>query len=286
MVQRSLLALVVALFVGCGQSEPEPPSPGDPVSAVASRDGVQVVLTIDHTPATAGERVWARVTVDNGSSDVILYRGGGCDFPADVTVVVAEKVRPDAGRAWDGMAGQFKGLLAPVSDPTDLAFFIPEAFVDRGPMGCTADLGVNELQPGGHLELRAAWDGDIALVLAPAGPAVLTASFPMLGPKSAVVDPFGNPNPIKAALVLDVVLGGITSISGATAVDAALGDPRFAAWVGDSVIDQWQGVDLGVTRDAYTVTLERSDGGGVKAGRVRVDRRTGAVLSFVLEPSR
>ena len=278
--------ICLALLVGCGQSEPATPSPGDPVSAVASRDGVQVVLTVDHAPVTAGERVWARVTIDNGTSDVILYRGGGCDFPADITVVTAEKVRPDAGRAWEGMAGQFKGLLAPASDPTDQAFFIPEDFVDRGPIGCTADLGVNELIPGGHLELRAAWDGDVALVLAPAGPALLTASFPMLGPKRAVVDPFGNPNPVKATLAVDVVVGAITSVSGASAIDAALGDPRFAAWVGDSVIGQWQGVDLKVTREVYTVTLERSDGGGVKAGRVRVDRRTGAVLSFVLEPSR
>jgi hypothetical protein len=107
----------------------------------------------------------------------------------------------------------------------------------------------------------------------------------MLGPKRVVLDPFGDPNPIEATLGVDVVVGDITSISGAVAVDAALGDPRFAAWVGDSVIGQWQGVDLNVTREVYTVTLERSDGAGVKAGRVRVDRRTGAVLSFVLEPS-
>ena len=249
---------------------------------MAERGGVRVTLSVERAPLPAGQRTWAAVVIENRSPGVILWQGGGCEIPATITIELASPVRPDPGRDWPGLAGRLKGLIAPPVEATQSTAFLPEAFVDaQQPMACPADLAINELAPGARIEHRAAWDGDILGVAAPAGPATLKASFPFMGPNLPGIDKFAAPlQPIEASATVPVVDAGVRLISPAVAVDAALADGRFAQWVNALPMTEWQGVDMQVRNGTYVVSLAVTKGGVRVAAQVTVDRRTGAVLGY------
>jgi hypothetical protein len=102
-------------------------------------------------------------------------------------------------------------------------------------MFCTADLRINELAPGATLGMRAAWDGRVGGVApAPAGPAVVKASFPFIGVADAVGKDVTDTRPISVVMdttVVGVGAGAPAALSPALAIDAALADPQFATWV-------------------------------------------------------
>lgn len=244
-----------------------------------------MTLTLDEAPLVAGRRVWATVDVVNLTPQTVLWQGGGCNFVASIEIVAAAVVNPNPGRAWNGLAGRFKGLAGQVA-PAQNGYFVDESFVDKGSVACTADLGINELGPGGQLRMRAAWDGEIAGVPAPPGPAKVTATFPYLGPKRAGVDPFVQPpQPIVPQLVVPVVDAGVRLLSPAEAVDAALADPRFGGWLATSDFAAWQGVGIELAAGSYEVSLTLLINGGPVEGRASVDRVSGVVTSFVTEPA-
>jgi hypothetical protein len=270
--------VIAAVVAGCGADLPSAPpaelSDASPEPVSAARDGIVVTLSVDRSTLPAADRTWVSVTVENASSEVRLWRGGGCNPLADVTIWTATAVTPEPGRNWDGLAGTFKELLAHANEASDTALFLDERFVDRTPIvACPADLGVNQISAGQRLEMRAAWDGEIEGVAAPPGPARITASFPYLG---AAGKP-DAPQPIEATAKVDVANPGIRLLSRGQAIDAALGDANFAAWLASADMNAWSGVDLQSQGKSYVVILSLDHLGGTTEGRATVDRETGAV---------
>jgi hypothetical protein len=289
------LLTIAALLAACSPlGEPSPsPSPGvdDPgdigpgIGIEVVRDGVRMTLQLDRTPIQVLERTWALVRIENHSTETILWQGGGCDFPASIEVKLAAAVAPAPGRDWPGLAGQYKSLVGGGAFETDIAAFQPEAFVDQPSFGCTADLRINELAVGERLEYRAAWDGLVGGAPAPGGPLSIRASFPFMGPKAAVADPFmGELQPIEAVLQTSIAAFDGRFLSPGEAVDAALSDARFFAWVEGAPMAGWQGVELQYRLGRYTAILQRLEGGGELHGAAVVDATTGAVLSVVIGP--
>jgi hypothetical protein len=272
---RILVAIVIVAVVAAGCDPAGPPAvPPDGPSVTATRDGLVVTLQLERAPLSAGKRVWAKVTVSNGAAVVRHYQGGGCDFLASLQVNTAAAVKPEPGRDWDGPAGFFKGLVWTPGPAEATAFFMDERFVDRGGrIACTADLGVNEIKPGERLEMKAAWDGEVSGVVAAAGPARVIASFPYLGPAGGA-DMLGRPpQPIEAALDVEVVDAGVRLLSPGQAIDAALANPGFAAWLNGEPRDRWQGVSLETRGQILDVILDS----GIDRGVASVDRTTGVV---------
>lgn len=278
---RSLAALAATLvaFAACGPSEPSVSPLVGPVAA-ATRDGLIVTLALDHDPLTAGARAWAEVTVVNTAPVVRHYQGGGCNFLADITIRTAAAVAPEPGRDWDGMAGFFKNLVLPNGAPDANAFFVDERFVDQGGgVACPADLGLNEINPGERLEMKAAWSGEVQGVPAMAGPARIVASFPYLGPADGGEMLGRPPQPILAAIDVAVTDGGVRLLSPGLAIDAALANPGFAGWLAASPRAQWQGVLIESRGRQFDVILDS----GADRGVATVDRATG-VVTFTKRP--
>jgi hypothetical protein len=278
--RRSRLAIValvvVSLCAGCGTEAPSGEASAAPIAgpvATATRDGLVVTRVVERAALTAGQRVWARVTVANGAPVVRHYQGGGCDFLASLQVRTAAAVAPAPGRQWDGAAGFFKTLVWMPGPAESIAFIQDERFVDRGGVvACPADLGVNDIKPGERLEMKAAWDGEVSGVVATAGPARVTASFPYLG-QGGEGDLLGRPpQPIEAAIDVDVVDGGVRLRSPGEAIDAALSNPGFAAWVTGEPKERWQGVSLEARGHTLDVILDS----GIDRGVAAVARATGA----------
>jgi hypothetical protein len=272
-------ALLVGVATGCASDPPSAAPVLGPI-ATASRDGLVVSLELERAPLAAGTRVWAKVTVANGAPVVRHYQGGGCDFLASLQVKTAAAVQAEPGRNWDGAADFFKTLAWTPGPAEATAFFIDERFVDQGGgIACPADLGVNEIQPGERLEMKAAWDGEVSGVVAAAGPARVVASFPYLGPAGGL-DMLGRPpQPIEAAIEVAVVDAGVRLLSPGQAIDAALSNPGFAAWLNGEPRDRWQGVSLEMRGQILDVVLES----GTDRGVASVDRTTGGV-TFTKRP--
>jgi hypothetical protein len=131
--------------------------------------------------------------------------------------------------------------------------------------------------------MRAAWDGEVEGVVAPAGPATVTASFPYLG-LAGQPDPLSRSvEPIDVTLQVSVVESGIRLLSPGQAIDAALSDPRFAAWLASADISAWQGVNLEADGRSYIVVLTLDKAGSIVDGKATVDRRTGQVTFTTLQ---
>ena len=286
----TLIPLILGVgLAGCGSTPPRPsgePASQDPSSspgpiAMSTLDGIRVTLSLERAPLPSAQRTRALVVVDNLSPDVRNWQGGGCNFLATVTIHTAVDVLPDPGVDWPGVAGRFKRLASPGSDPSDDAPFVDERFADD-PEGlvCPANLSVNHLQPGQRLEWRIVWNGEVASVAAPAGPATVAAEFPYLGPVPAGVDPLEGTKPIIASIDTEVVGAGVVFLSADQIIDAALADERFTAWLRSAAPGKWQGTDFvshGGTADVILTLLKK---GVATDGWATVDRTTGRVLGF------
>ncbi len=280
-------ALALVLVVACAPAAPISPEPsgpaGEPVSAVANRDGIVLTLALETATPRSGESSRAIVTVLNTSSEPRRWQGGGCDFPATISVETAGEVVPAAGRVWQGTAGQFKTLLAPQPGPSRLGSYIDERFAEPAKVACAADLRLNSLASGGTLTMNAIWDGQVNGVAATPGPATVTAVFPYLGRPAGggdLVNPSDSANAIGVQVRVDVAGPADRLLSPGEAIDAALGDPGFVGFlVASGPMSAWDGVDLEARDGAYVVILLA----GGRAGRASVDRHTG-VVAFQLGP--
>jgi len=271
-IRRSIAAaaMVATLASGCGSEQPSNVvSDASPEPVTAARDGLLVTLSIDRSTLPAAGRTWVSVSVENISSQVRLWQGGGCNPLADVSITTATTVTPEPGRSWNGLARTFKELTSQSADASNVGSFTDEPFVDQRAIGCPANLAVNQIDAGQRLEMKAAWDGEIQGVVAPPGPAQIVASFPYLGLAGKV----DAPQPIEAMIQVDVADRGVRLLSRGQAVDAALGDPDFAAWVAANNVPAWDGVDVESHGHTYVFVLQLP----TIEGRATVDRETGAV---------
>jgi hypothetical protein len=290
---RGVPGLVLALLViGCGGTpgtspfSSVPPPVAGPVETVEV-DRVRVSLAVELAELPIAGRTWAAVTIENLGPGIVLWQGGGCEIPAQVVIDLAGPVQAAAGQEWTGIARQFKDLLWRPSAPSDQASFQDERLIDAGqPVGCPANLAVNELAPGETIRTRAAWDGDVAGAAAPAGLATIRAAFPYMGPKRPGADPFAAPlRPIEVSASVAVVDRGLGLVSPGQAIDAALADDRFARRVSALPMERWEGVELRTGATEYVVihSLLNADGVRIDA-RVTVDRHSGNLLSYVEAP--
>jgi hypothetical protein len=244
-------------------------------------DDVRVTLSLERSPLPAAQPTRALVVVDNLSPDVRDWLGAGCGLLATVTIHTAVDVHPDPGVNWPGAAGKFKRMASPGSDASADAPFIDARFADDPRrLICAANLAINHLKPGQRLEMSAVWNGEVATVAAPAGPATVSAEFAYLAGPAAGVDPFERVRPIVVTIDTEVVGAGIALLSADQIIDAALADRRFAAWLASARPAAWQDTDFVTHGSTADVVLTLSRKGRLTDGRATVDRTTGRVLGF------
>jgi hypothetical protein len=285
-VLRAAVVMVLATVAACSgdASSGEPSVPSGP-TGVMERDGVVVTLALERDPLPSGSSSRARVTVINTSTAPRRWQGGGCDLPATIEILTAAEVTPAEGRQWPGTAGQFKSLLRPNPGPSRVGTYLDERFAQpaNSIVLCPANLGVNTLEPGQRVAMTGVWDGQVNGVAAVGGAATVRATFPYLGSAAGPgpnIDPSDLSHAIVVALSVDIAPPARPLLSPGEAIDGALANAEFAAWLtAAGPMAAWEGVDM-EGRDGISVVILYVHG---QAGRATVDRATGAV-SFEVTP--
>ena len=283
------LAAVVAVLIGAASgscsSVPASLAPSlspvpSPLAAETSRDGVRVALTLAGRPQS-GALSWADVMIENGNPVGVRWAGGGCGDPAGIFVDLAAEFEP--GREWPGLLGRFKAVSLGLGGLTNVGY-VEASRVGRN-VACTAGLRLEQLAPGGRLTMRAAWDGQILGGAAPAGPAVVEASFPFIGLAGVVRNDAFDTNPIVARLETSVFGGGgAASLAPGLAIDAALADGQFAGFVQAHPEATWINPDVGIIDGIWSVGLFVNGAGGeTMFASVKVDQ-SGTIVGRHVEP--
>jgi hypothetical protein len=222
----------------------------DAAPLVVTADGLTMTVRVPAPTVAVGGHVGIEVKVENARGTPVEHTVQ-CDAPVTASAELPVPLAP-AGRAWDGIAGTFKGYvliqgMAPGAVPADTPITVhARAFP------CDGFDGEAFLEPGGVIQETLSLPTDLVEgVPAAPGSYELEALFlydrqPLAGglvkyEQLRVTSPFKVEGPIPAVL------------SGAQAIDSILAEPRFAAWLARMPSSTWTNANL---------FLEHGDGQG------------------------
>lgn len=246
-----------------------------PISASATFDGVVVTLRASEGRIGGGDPIQLRVEVLNAGLSPVTWMSGGCELLNGFGVEGPPVAAAPPGREWPGTAGlakfsatsQFGGLdvVRPANLPDDQMF------------ACPADLRYEAIDPGQTIATDARWtartmDG----APAPGGAYRITYAFPFLA-RAAADEVMANPpdaKPIKTALAIEVGDSPAIAVPAALAIDAALADPRVAAWIGALPKEHLAGAEIRLVDGRWRFTIRRLDD---RVAVVTIDPATGAI---------
>jgi hypothetical protein len=228
-------------------AEPSTPAPSTPMSpslsappdlprvAVEERDDIHVEVELQRNPLPAGEPSWVKVRVTNeGRTDVSWFHDS-CAEPVSVHGI--SEVAWPMGEEHQGQAGRFKmyglgGHIAAAPDPHGVLSFVEKSRMHAGITGC-ADIGISDtLKPGESIGTTRWWSGftDLNRALPAAGPVTFRgfAAYYWRGQEPTNITDQTIQVKIDAWIISDAVAD---RLSPAQAIDAALSDRDFAAYV-------------------------------------------------------
>jgi hypothetical protein len=269
-------------------ADPPPLDPGRPVEATGGRDGVRVVLHLEHDRLSAGGTQRARILVSNEGPGTAYWEGTECQLVSAMQVEPPPAPPERPGRAWDGDFGVLKSIS--LQGPGVATFMIPDALA-RGELsqGCDAVGAIGEIPAGGVLAIDAGWPA-LTLYGAPAPPGAYRARlpFPYLG-RGPFPPAFGEGPavpPIDVELPFTVAGAVLAGISPGEAIDAALADGRFGGWLASIDRRRWSSSHLRFVDGTWQLgfTYDAQEGAG-RTAEVRVHPASGAVLEVRLPGS-
>lgn len=218
-----------------------PAQASDPVTATARDHGVRVTMTIDE-PLIAGEPAILRTRVRNMRDEPIVWFSGAAGLTVGARMTEArwrlgEPVEelPVSGEPGFLVRRGLKYALIGATQPEDgaiLPVFDLEAVEGLTRLGA-GDAAVGEwIPPGGLIEFRHRWDGQVELESGQGQ----SVGLPPSGPVRIVGDAFyqlSREGPLRSTKVrLDTEIAGgwdDERLHPMEVVDAALADPGFAA---------------------------------------------------------
>ncbi|MBA2253703.1 MAG: hypothetical protein H0W07_01135 [Chloroflexi bacterium] len=247
--------------------------------------GVQVRLELERNPMVAGEPTWATTELTNTGPDDLIWTTDGCQIHVGVAGRLTD-LRWWFGVPQRGIAQEFKwwasyGSRMP-DDGTMRLEFTPEPFVGMGEFGC-ADLGVeHRLAPGDSVRSRERWDGLVAHAgPSPTAAAEITAQFD--GWRREHEGP-NRRRELRVRLPAWVMGSeNAPTMSASQAVDFALRDRGFAAWVLAGWIDRWQPIAEFVPADrVWHIGMATKDG-ATRIAIVDIEMGTTTVVAAVTD---
>ena len=256
------LAASVALLAGCSIGSPSASAP--PASAIvasATHESIRLTLTLEGAPRSAAVS-WAAVRIEDVGDRPIRWAAGGCGDPGSIDIDLGE-VFPAGRSDWPEPLARFKREALGPGNGNGLLRIVYTAEARWGTqVACPASLGIETLDPGAHLDLRAGWDGTYDGSPVPAGPATVTATFPLMDVQDGPIDASSDTHAVAVAVPTAIVGdGGAAAIGPAILVDTALADPDFAAWVAAGPVDRWINPDIAHIGATWQVGLFKTDPG-------------------------
>ena len=215
---------------------PVPSMPADlSRTAVTVRDDIRVEIEVQRNPLPAGEPSWIKATVTNDGTTDVTWFHDGCANP--VSTWGRSHVPWRMGMTHAEQAEMFKayglgGWLQDPPDPHASFSFVREERLHVGPTGC-ADIGISDtIEPGDSITETRWWSGfaNPTRALPLAGPVTILghAGYYWRGDEPEDI----TSQAIELELDAWIVGGkGAERLSPAEAVDAALADPAFLAYL-------------------------------------------------------
>jgi hypothetical protein len=272
-----------------------PPRPSGPPAATGERDGIRLELWVDRSEIRLGGRSLAHVRVTNGGTTSPQREANECPAgPAPVNVAA----QPGSlGRAWEGVARNFKGLALAEARVVDGHLYVMGRFRDfrflnhTAPTACSAVSQPETLEPGQTLEATLFWDAVPSGALSPQpGPAVVAAAFS------------SSAGEVSAEVEIQLGVGQLPAAIGLVEyLDRALTSDKFVAWLEERPAESWVNSDIVFWPDAQgefppldayrdinvpviQIGLHRETPDNFEFGAVILDRATGLVLGTRFEP--
>ena len=221
-----------------------------PVTKVAEADGLRLVAMFDRVEVEPGGSVTVALRIENTRSTDVVFEEP-C-HPLSMTVEVHEPVEP-IGREWDGIAADFKTYALERSSGSPMESSIRErhqtgvaaqpCHAPNGPAGGDGSLPTTIIPAGTTYETFLTWTAEIVPgvpALPGVAPYAIRVAYDHVAEGGVLTAPTIGPS--GAILVLDS--GAPTAISAGQALDAALGDRQFAAWLEQQPKDAWVNANL------------------------------------------
>jgi hypothetical protein len=197
-------------------------------TATTFADGIRLTIELDRVPLMPGVESWATMTVTNEGADTLRYGVDGCDIPIFAQPVPSGFLLE--GGSQERPAAAFKAdALRDVGLPA-AGRFTAEHLIGRD-VACADYYMPKRIEPGRSIRQRALWE-PAADGMTPDFPVEIVASYRYEwrgegeGPER---------DPVITATLSSAVIGGMPWpwLTPAEALDVALDDPEFAAWVAD-----------------------------------------------------
>lgn len=262
---RRLLALIsiVAAMAACSPA-PSPASPSatlgvasappvtgpqaSPVETVAQAAGLKLVAVFDRTEVEAGGTITVALSIQNTRATDVVFEEP-CDT-ATLTVGLLVPGEP-VGREWDGIAAAFKtyALENSMGSPMESSIRTPLPITAKmlpchAPKAQSATgQAVAIIEAGTTYQTVLTWTADIVRDV-PASPGSGPFSIEIrydLEPAAGGMVSFQT---LEASGTITILEGAPGAISAGRALDAVLGDPKFANWLAKQPQNSWVNANL------------------------------------------
>lgn len=246
------LTAVIPCLVACS---PTPPSaaplnsvvPAPATALVTEADGLWLTATLDRLVVEPGGDVTVALSLRNTRAQGVAFAE-----PCDTDAMIVEVPVPlePTGLEWDGIAGIFKSYALEQSAGTPIESSIrrplrtvADALPCHAPAGGDPGQIVDMIAAGDTYETTLRWSAELVPGLE-AGPGEMPFSIQVLHDIEA-----GGGGLLKAeTLAVDgtitVLPGGPAAITPGQAIDAALADPAFTAWLSKQPRESWANANL------------------------------------------
>ncbi len=261
MKQLALLVAAILVLVACStaaspvvpggsaaSASPDAPSPSAAVTFNAENDGFKLVASFDRLIVESGGDVTVQLSLHNTRSEDVVF-SEPCDQSRAMIVKVPNPVEP-IGREWDGIAGAFKAYALDKStgSPIESSIRTPLETLAKGspchaPSQGEPSFETQTIPAGETYETTLTWSAVFVKDL-PAGPGEMPFAIEVQHDIEAVGGGMFKAETLAVNGTITVLPGGPKAVSAGQALDAAIDDPEFGAWLAKQPRDSWQNANL------------------------------------------
>jgi hypothetical protein len=218
------------------------------VAIAAEAGGLKLLASFDRLHVEAGGVITGSLRIENTRVTHVVFEEP-CNAPT-MTVALRTPIDP-VGRDWDGIEGTFKtyALTKSTGSPIESSIRTPlPTIAAMGP--CHAangpDVGgfpTRIIEAGATYETSFTWTAELVRGL-PSDPGLAPFTISVRYDLESAGDGLIRGETLEATGSITVVAGAPGALSAGQALDAALADARFVAWLEERPDDAWENANL------------------------------------------